>query len=141
MHDPSATIIPDQLDDIEVEPEAVENCKPMRIVGNDTKQLRRKAVKLVKVQWGENVKDCTWETEEDIRKKYPESLPGKALVVIVSSLVSKPHARIDLFCMLIVVLWLIGMRDPLCVLVREFRGRNFLRGENVTTRILRIEGS
>ena len=55
-------------------------------------------------------------------------MPSKVLVVIVSSLVSKPHARIDLFCMLIVVLWLIGMRDPLCVLVREFRGRNFLRG-------------
>ena len=46
------TISPDQLDDIEVEPEAVGNRKPMRIVGNDTKQLRRKVVKLVKVQWG-----------------------------------------------------------------------------------------
>ena len=33
------------------------------------------------------------------------------------------------FACLAVVLWLIGMRDPLCVLVREFRGRNFLRGE------------
>ena len=44
----------------------------MRIVGNDTKQLRGKAVKLVKDQWDENEKDCTWETDEDIRKKYPE---------------------------------------------------------------------
>ena len=50
VHDPSATITPDQLDDIEVEPEAVGNRRPMRIVGNDTKQLRRKVVKLVKVQ-------------------------------------------------------------------------------------------
>ena len=72
VQDPNVAISPDQLDDIEVEPEAVENHKSMRIVGNDTKQLRRKAVKLVKVQWGENEKDCTWETEEDIRKKYPE---------------------------------------------------------------------
>ena len=48
VHDPDMAISPDQLDDIEVEPEA------MRIVGNDTKQLRRKAMKLVKIQWGEN---------------------------------------------------------------------------------------
>ena len=72
VQDPNVAISPDQLDDIEVEPEAVENRKPMRIVGNDTKQLRRKAVKLVKVQWGENEKDCTWETEKEIRKKYLE---------------------------------------------------------------------
>ena len=72
VHDPSVAISPDQLDNVEVELEAVGNRKSMRIVGNDTKQLRRKAVKLVKVQWGENEKDCTWETEEDIRKKYPE---------------------------------------------------------------------
>ena len=49
MHDPNMAISPDQLDDIEVEPKAVRNRKPIRIVGNDTKQLRRKAVKLVKV--------------------------------------------------------------------------------------------
>ena len=72
MHDPDVTISPDQLDDIKVEPEAVGNRKPMRIVVNDTKQLRRKAVNLVKVQWGDDEEDCTWETEEDIRKKYPE---------------------------------------------------------------------
>ena len=52
MQDPNVAISPDQLDDSEVEPEAVGNRKPMRIVGNDTKQLRRKAVNLVKVQWG-----------------------------------------------------------------------------------------
>ena len=72
VHDPDVTISPDQLDDVEVEPEAVENRRPMRIVGNDMKQLRRKAVNLVKVQWGENENDCTWETEESIRKTYPE---------------------------------------------------------------------
>ena len=56
MQDPNVAISPDQLDDSEVELEAVGNRKSMRIVGNDTKQLRRKAVKLVKVQWGENGK-------------------------------------------------------------------------------------
>ena len=66
------TISPDQLEDFEVEPEAVGNRKPIRIVGDDTKQLRRKAVKLVKVQWGENENDCTWEREESIRKTHPE---------------------------------------------------------------------
>ena len=72
VHDPDVTISPNQLDDIEVEPEAVGNRKPMRIVGNDTKQLRRKAVNLVKVQRGEDENDCTWETEESIKKTYPE---------------------------------------------------------------------
>ena len=72
VHDPDVTISPDQLADVEVEPEAVGNHRPMRIVGNDTKQLRRKAVKLVKFQWGENENDCTWETKESIRKTYPE---------------------------------------------------------------------
>ena len=52
VHDPDITISPDQLDDIEVEPEAVGNCKPIRILEHDTKKLRRKAVNLVKVQWG-----------------------------------------------------------------------------------------
>ena len=52
MHDPDMTISPDQLEDFEVEPEAVGNRKPIHIVEHDTKQLRRKAVKLVKVQWG-----------------------------------------------------------------------------------------
>ena len=66
------TISPDQLDDIEVEPEPVGNRKPMHIIGNDMKQHRRKAVNLVKVQWGENENDCTWETEESIRKTYLE---------------------------------------------------------------------
>ena len=68
VHDPSVAISLDRLDDIEVESEAVGNRRPMRIVGKGTKQLRRKTVKLVKVQWGENENDCTWETEESIRK-------------------------------------------------------------------------
>ena len=72
VHDSDMTISPDQLEDFEVEPEAVGNRKPTRIVEHDTKRLRRKAVKLVKVQWSEDESDCTWETEEDIRKKYPE---------------------------------------------------------------------
>ena len=66
------TISPDLLEDIEVEPEVVGNCRPMRIVGNVMKQLRRKAVKLVKVQWGDDEEDRTWEIEENIRRKYPE---------------------------------------------------------------------
>ena len=72
MHDPNKIISPDQLDDIKVEPEAVGNGKPIRIVEYDTKQLRQKAVKLVKVQWGENENDCTWETEKSIREPHPE---------------------------------------------------------------------
>ena len=37
VHDPDMTISPDQLDDVEVEPEAVGNRKPIHIVEHDTK--------------------------------------------------------------------------------------------------------
>ena len=72
VHGSDMTISPDQLEDFEVEPEAVGNRKPARIVEYDMKQHRRKAVRLVKVQWGEDENDCTWETEENIRKSHPE---------------------------------------------------------------------
>ena len=44
----------------------------MRIVDHDEKRLRRKVVRLVKVQWSGDAVDCTWETEERMRKAYPE---------------------------------------------------------------------
>ena len=39
----------------------------------EEKELRNnKKIKLVKVQWSDDERDCTWEAEEKIRKNYPD---------------------------------------------------------------------
>ena len=45
--------------------------QPVRVVAKDEKRLRNKTVRLVKVQWSDNVKDCTWEIEDMIRATFP----------------------------------------------------------------------
>ena len=72
VHDPSMTIPIAQLDEVDIEPDLTIERRPLRIVDRDTKQLRRKTVSLVKVQWSPDDRDCTWETEESIRDSNPE---------------------------------------------------------------------
>ena len=50
---------------------------PLKIVGRDVKQQRNKEVSLVKVQWGEDEADATWEAEEKIRLSYPHLFESK----------------------------------------------------------------
>ena len=59
-------------DDLEIEPNLAVIRRPIRIMDQDEKQLRRKVVRLVKVQWSGDVDDCTWETEDRMRKAYTE---------------------------------------------------------------------
>ena len=72
LHDPSLIIQPSSLDSLDIEPDLTIERKPLRIVDQGTKQLRRKSVRLVKVQWSTDERDCTWETEESIRASNPE---------------------------------------------------------------------
>ena len=72
LHDPSLIIQPSALDSLDIEPNLTVERKPLRIVDRGTKQLRRKSVNLVKVQWSTDERDCTWETEESIRASNPE---------------------------------------------------------------------
>ena len=44
---------------------------PVSIVASEVKHLRSKDVPLVKVQWSENPKDCSWETREYIERTFP----------------------------------------------------------------------
>lgn len=44
--------------------------QPTRVVVRDEKKLKAKKVKLVKVQWCDNEKDCTWKTEDMIQDAY-----------------------------------------------------------------------
>ena len=48
--------------------------EPVATLEYETKQLRKKRVKLVKVQWiNKHGADITWETEIDMRVCYPHS--------------------------------------------------------------------
>ena len=45
-------------------------------LGLEIKKLRNREVKLVKVQWGDDESDATWETEEKMRSLYPFLFEG-----------------------------------------------------------------
>jgi hypothetical protein len=47
--------------------------EPVAILDRETKRLRKKQVKLVKVQWkNKHGGDMTWEMEDDMKKRYPK---------------------------------------------------------------------
>ncbi|KAK4716538.1 hypothetical protein R3W88_014876 [Solanum pinnatisectum] len=47
--------------------------EPIAILDRDVRKLRTKEIKFVKVQWKHRpVKEATWETERDMRDKYPQ---------------------------------------------------------------------
>jgi hypothetical protein len=62
IHVPSLVVEPVVQKNLEVEPNLTVVRNPDQIVDQDEKQLRNKVVKLVKVQWSENPRDCAWET-------------------------------------------------------------------------------
>lgn len=66
IRDPETTITPTMLDDLVVKPDMTIVRKPIRIVARDEKKLRSKTVRLVRVQWSDDERDCTWGTESRI---------------------------------------------------------------------------
>jgi hypothetical protein len=49
--------------------------KPVKVVERSMKELRNKQIPMVKILWEHHgAKDATWETEEWVKKKYPELL-------------------------------------------------------------------
>ena len=48
----------------------------MFILGSEIKKLRNREVKLVKVQWGDDESNATWETEEKMHSLYPFLFKG-----------------------------------------------------------------
>ena len=47
--------------------------RPMRSFDRQGKQLRNRAIPMVKVEWKEHYgTEATWEKEEDVRIRYPE---------------------------------------------------------------------
>ena len=70
---------------IQVEPEGVLQVHPVRILDRKNKQLRNRAIELVKVQWTwYGPKDMTWEHADIMRAEYPhlfENFGGHAEAV------------------------------------------------------------
>jgi DUF438 domain-containing protein len=57
---------------IQVEPESVPQVHPVRILDRKIKQLRNRAMELVRVKWTwYSPEDATWEHEEVMRAEYP----------------------------------------------------------------------
>ena len=54
--------------DLKIMPNLVVKREPLKIIGRDEKRLRNKVVKLMKVQWSGDPKDCTSKTEESMQK-------------------------------------------------------------------------
>ena len=71
VHDPDMIVDEVAQRDLEISPNFATKREPIKIIGRDEKRLRRKIVKLVKVQWSGDPNDCTWETEDEMRKSYP----------------------------------------------------------------------
>ena len=58
---------------LDVDPKLTYEEKPIEILDQKDKVLCNKIVSLVKVLWRNHVvKEATWESEEDMRKRYPE---------------------------------------------------------------------
>ncbi|KAL6511566.1 hypothetical protein OROGR_021163 [Orobanche gracilis] len=68
--DPSHVI---DFGEVEIGKDITFSERPVKILERRNKELRHKTIPLVKVQWLKHgVEEATWETEDDMRAKYPE---------------------------------------------------------------------
>ena len=68
-----AQVIEAPLEEIELREDLNFQVRPIAILDSQVRKLRSKVVPTVKVLWKSNrVEERTWETEERMRKEYPE---------------------------------------------------------------------
>ncbi|XP_073137337.1 uncharacterized protein [Henckelia pumila] len=61
-----------QVDEAELDETLSYFEKPIQILDRKEKQLQTKTIPLMKIQWSRHgVEEATWETEDDIRQKFP----------------------------------------------------------------------
>ncbi|XP_047180640.1 uncharacterized protein LOC124847242 [Vigna umbellata] len=60
-----------EVDDIQVHEDLTIKARLVRVLGVQTKNLRGKEIRTVKVLWNEETQEMTWELEEFMRKEYP----------------------------------------------------------------------
>ena len=60
-------------EELELEADLTYAERPAKILAEEWKRLRNRAIKYCKVQWKHHpAREATWEKEEDLRKDYPE---------------------------------------------------------------------
>ena len=70
MHDPSHVLVHEPL---QIDENLVYEERPIRILDRQVKELRNKRIPQVKVLWSNHhVEEATWESETDMRKRYPQ---------------------------------------------------------------------
>jgi hypothetical protein len=70
MKTPEETI---SYEDVELQPDLTYVEEPSKILAENWKQLRNRAIKYCKVQWKHHPeREATWEKEDDLRTAYPE---------------------------------------------------------------------
>ena len=61
-----------ELEPMDLQPDLSYEERPVAIIDSKERVLRRRTVQLVKVLWTHHdLKEATWEIEDDIRKTYP----------------------------------------------------------------------
>jgi hypothetical protein len=62
--------------DIEIEPDLSYQEHPSKILNCKERSTRVKTIKMYKIQWSNHTEEeATWETEDFLRKNYPDCLP------------------------------------------------------------------
>ena len=61
LHETAEVVEPSFLREVEIERDATIRRAPTCILGSDIKKLRNREVKLLKVQWGDDESNTTWE--------------------------------------------------------------------------------
>jgi len=59
------------LDEVQVKDNLTYKVQPQKITDRRMKSLRGKEIALVKVQWGPDEGDSSWELEDRVRELYP----------------------------------------------------------------------
>ena len=80
LHETAEVVEPSWLKEVEIEHGETIRRAPTRILGSENRKLRNREVQLVKVQWGEEESNATWETEAKMRSLYPFLFEGMSLL-------------------------------------------------------------
>ena len=78
LHKTAEVVEPSLLKEVEKERDATIRRAPRCILGSEIKKLRNREVRLVKVQWGDDESNATWETEAKMRSLYPFLFEGRS---------------------------------------------------------------
>jgi len=64
-------------DDVQIREDLTIGAEPVRILDSQTKQLRGKEIRTVKVLWDEATQEMTWEMDDVMRRSYRHLFTGK----------------------------------------------------------------